>query len=718
MSKRSVTLIREKTKEKLAAMHVDFDKHNRAIGEYQPKFASYCGVTARSRISILKESWDKVSKSELHDLWLDIKNYWNIPNDAPKKQTLQVCNKSWRAYKSTLVTDFMDNGLDASSFYPYLTKEAWEDFVKLKSTEEFQEKRKKGKETVKKNKNPAHLGPLGYRGNKARWDKDIELGAKIKGHHISSEQARDFIYARTKRTPSGDYIVAPESEQLADEFISKDKPGVDLMATVLGKEHPGRTRAVGYNVTLKESRINQRNKKQQELPNLEDLVTRLEERLFNKLYEKLYDKLMTDMVPDMMAKVVDTVGDMVDSMVATSVNHGMMQHDDTRRNEEIKVRSPKLKKPSVVSTMMDALDNIKAPIECQLLLPSDTQHHIVAEGKVYPSENGMSHGIPLKEHHVKVSIRKIYDGYKLFPLPVPTEETCNLRNALYGFKQWPRNSIALVKPTPTVQKDQRPPHTSTTIPTPTPTPSSTQIHQKRKYEETNSLPLTKKIRQFVMPKELNGRPKIKLLYKNFMTRNIEYPIHVRSEPGIIFGAGRTDVVIYPDVIKELMKNKQLDVDSIFCFQMMLHSMFQHDNKCAFINPQKITTLKCGTDEEIGTNVVVNELVDAMNFHQDKDIFLAPYLQGFHYILFVVCPRTHACYILDSCQGMKTFEDYDIVTHIEKAVATLNKQSKSRSRAMTWNIAKNLWNDKTPFSDAELDDFVEFWMTSFVKNYLK
>nr|KAJ0214353.1 hypothetical protein LSAT_V11C400219880 [Lactuca sativa] len=333
-SKRSATLIREKTEEKLATLHVDFDKYNQAIGEYQPKFETYCGVAARSRISILKESWDKVSKAELHDLWLDIKNYWNIPNDAPKKQTLKVCNKSWRAYKSALVNDFMDNDLDASSFYSYLTKEAWEDFVKLKSTAEFQEKRKKGKETVKKNKNPAHLGSLGYRGNKAWWDKDIELGEKIKGHHISN-----FIYAGTKRTPSGDYVVVPESEQLADEFvsISKDKLGVDLMEDVLGKGHPGRTRAVGYNVTLKESRINQGNRKQQELPDLEDLVTRLEERLFNKLYEKLYDKLMTDMVPDMMAKVVDTVRDMVDSMVATSVNHGMMQHDDTRRNEAIKI---------------------------------------------------------------------------------------------------------------------------------------------------------------------------------------------------------------------------------------------------------------------------------------------------------------------------------------------------------------------------------------------
>lgn len=61
---------------------------------------------------------------------------------------------------------------------------------------------------------------------------------------------------------------------------------------------------------------------------------------------------------------------------------------------------------------------------------------------------------------------------------------------------------------------------------------------------------------------------------------------------------------------------------------MLHSMFQHDNKCAFINPQKTTSLQCGTDEEFGTNSVVNELVDAMNFHHKKDIFLAPYLQGY------------------------------------------------------------------------------------------
>ena len=59
-----------------------------------------------------------------------------------------------------------------------------------------------------------------------------------------------------------------------------DKPRVDLMTEVLGQEHLGRTRVVGYNVTLKESRISPRKRKQHELLDLEDLATRLKESFF------------------------------------------------------------------------------------------------------------------------------------------------------------------------------------------------------------------------------------------------------------------------------------------------------------------------------------------------------------------------------------------------------------------------------------------------------
>lgn len=57
-------------------MHVDFDNKNRAIGANQPAFASYCGAIVRTRISILIDSWDKVPKSQLDELWLEIKVWY------------------------------------------------------------------------------------------------------------------------------------------------------------------------------------------------------------------------------------------------------------------------------------------------------------------------------------------------------------------------------------------------------------------------------------------------------------------------------------------------------------------------------------------------------------------------------------------------------------------------------------------------------------------
>lgn len=92
--KRRVTLIRDKPKKKLQSLHVNFDHTNRAIGATQPGFGSYCGAIARTRISCLIESWDKVPKSQLDDLWLEIKNHWHIPNDNAKKRTLSVCNQA------------------------------------------------------------------------------------------------------------------------------------------------------------------------------------------------------------------------------------------------------------------------------------------------------------------------------------------------------------------------------------------------------------------------------------------------------------------------------------------------------------------------------------------------------------------------------------------------------------------------------------------------
>lgn len=148
--------------------------------------------------------------------------------------------------------------------------------------------------------------------------------------------------------------------------------------------------------------------------------------MFQRIYDKIYAKLMADMVPNMMAKGMDTEKDVVDSMDGSRVNPTMMPQDGAGNNEEIEVRSPNIKKTGAVLPILGELDNINVPMDCELLRPSETEHQAIAAGKVHPSENGVIHGIPLRENHLKVYVRKVYESYKLFPHPVPTEEAYNL----------------------------------------------------------------------------------------------------------------------------------------------------------------------------------------------------------------------------------------------------------------------------------------------------
>ncbi|CAI9270047.1 unnamed protein product [Lactuca saligna] len=188
------------------------------------KFTSYRGVTTRKMISILIDSWDLVDQCDKDQLWLNIKNYWHIRDDNHKAQVLRDCNTQWKAYKSALLK-LWEKGVNPVKEYPYLDKAMWKKFIVLKSTEEFEELRRKGREAANKNKKPSSVGP-----KRVSW---------------------------RKRNASGQLVITPETEPLADKIIQKDillsqgvlelGPRSDLLAEVLGREHSGRTRAVGHN---------------------------------------------------------------------------------------------------------------------------------------------------------------------------------------------------------------------------------------------------------------------------------------------------------------------------------------------------------------------------------------------------------------------------------------------------------------------------------------
>ncbi|CAH1414291.1 unnamed protein product [Lactuca virosa] len=70
---------------------------------------------------------------------------------------------------------------------------------------------------------------------------------------------------------------------------------------------------------------------------------------------------------------------------------------------------------------LDALDTIKMPTPCELVLPYGELDQKCAKGLVFPYGNGLIHTFPLRENHLKVLIDDIDYRYENFPVPVMTK---------------------------------------------------------------------------------------------------------------------------------------------------------------------------------------------------------------------------------------------------------------------------------------------------------
>ncbi|XP_078171214.1 uncharacterized protein LOC144565358 isoform X3 [Carex rostrata] len=93
-----------------------------------------------------------VDDDKRDELWESVKIHWKISSDEPKQHTLKMMNESWKQFKSKLVTKYIKEKKDPLSVYTWMDREVWEAYTKLKSTEEFKNKSKKGREARSHNK--------------------------------------------------------------------------------------------------------------------------------------------------------------------------------------------------------------------------------------------------------------------------------------------------------------------------------------------------------------------------------------------------------------------------------------------------------------------------------------------------------------------------------------------------------------------------------------
>ncbi|GJY48909.1 ribonuclease H-like domain, reverse transcriptase, RNA-dependent DNA polymerase [Tanacetum coccineum] len=197
-------------------------------------------------------------------------------------------------------------------------------------------------------------------------------------------------------------------------------------------------------------------------------------------------------------------------------------------------------------------------------------------------------------------------------------------------------------------------------PVPSQAPLTGHCHQQMIEE-----PLPSKTIKRAMAKLPNRPQKIQALANRFINRkDRNEQIHVASPDGMY------DKTFYESVEYESllgwMTNDWIDGTILHWWCMHLFEMVSKEefNTCAFFNPTIIQGRVC--DQE--SNFAIKHILATVEAHKEKEIFLAPYLQDSHWVLFLICPKTRTGYIFDSYKRdkKKTSNSFYLSNTVERA----------------------------------------------------
>ncbi|GKC79366.1 ulp1 protease family, C-terminal catalytic domain-containing protein, partial [Tanacetum coccineum] len=413
-------------------------------------------------------------------------------------------------------------------------------------------------------------------------------------HKIPDIRGSNYCLARAPRDKDGNTTLLPEladlskdltkaSQQLSEGTI-ESKAGVDPLIMVMGPEHGGRTRGVGTNVGYKKGIKGYIRKKRTYQHRQED-------------YEEMEIRVLQKV------KAVIKTTEFWEEMRVE-----MRRELESESNEGLSTGKDEVEFPrqSVASTTsIIKLSCIKEETYCCLYVPSSVSTHekvTCATATVFPIGDGLIHGNKLLKGHMKVSVIKVVDFHKNMELPVPDDEFPTLLNAVKGFIQWPISAIARFK------------------------------DEKRKAEYGKKLNELKHAITLHRPKSvLDG-------YNRWMSRGKDCvePYNLRVDKEVFRQAEDSYFAINPTDIIELLTNKKLELGILTCFEMSLHQL----NKVGFLHPEMITPDVYGADKGVTLDYLARAL-------EGYEFYVAPYLQGAHYVLFIICPKHGRGFILDS-----------------------------------------------------------------------
>ncbi|KAL5670064.1 hypothetical protein ACJX0J_022285, partial [Zea mays] len=345
---------------------------------------------------------------------------------------------AWKDFKWKLNINYVKKDKTPFEDYPELKKEWWPDFVEWVTSDEYIALGEKGKQSQSMNKFRQKLGRRSYTVQKRKWAKEdaqaLTEGKSIPFQDMPDGRHKDWARARN---PSGDVNIT-ESHPIIQKIVDLNEKSVagtftpldnmDILATAIGSNHPGRTTGVSAYVGLGMGLAQGDGPRKKKRRRTKEYVKRIVDE-----YEAKFEKL-------------------------TALCHSM----ERRLNNSESCSSSKFVDTPDHATH-HSVDSLQEVMKCKLVVQIGPQSVVVARGQAYPPKDVVTvHGIERRDDHTKVQVDFVFDNFLEFPLPIPIAggDMFTLGEAKNSFVLWPKSGIQLAEETTVHAKPQQVPHTS------------------------------------------------------------------------------------------------------------------------------------------------------------------------------------------------------------------------------------------------------------------
>ncbi|KAH1189879.1 hypothetical protein GmHk_20G057562 [Glycine max] len=391
----------------------------KADGPHKKKLRTYLGIVARDKVDVTYDTWKEVPTAQKDLIWEDIQAEFEIPeasDSRTKKKIIQIVGEHWRQFKSDLTRKWAlgankdgADDIDVRKKAQASQKQNTAPHVLSRGGYEYLEEKLMAEKTKKRLEEAAQSGST---------EGIIDPPSPIKRHV-------KWKMTRTKKTGQMTSEAAKEIAVRIGSFIPHGRQ--DILTAAIGRpEHPGRVRAVGAGVTIKQyfGSASRTSRSSSSMPpeDLEQLTQQIRDQLEESITEKVTRKMM------------ESFSQMQSQFQSQMQSQGLALPQEL----EVGPSGPRVSTKESCVAPSGNNPGTGDSNKCGLYI-EENPSRLVALGRLYEGSTTV-HNIPLLHGQVKVGVEEVKDAEAL--VPVPTDEVTLVGQALNTFLAWP---IHLVK---------------------------------------------------------------------------------------------------------------------------------------------------------------------------------------------------------------------------------------------------------------------------------